>query len=151
MITINHVTNQKHAERILRSIHSSSWSTESEIDPSDYDAEYFRKSLSQPNAIFLEAFLNDEFAGMASAFILRKPDCDQWLYVDEVDVCKDKQRSGVGTELMKYLFEYAKVNGCDEIWVATEQNNVAAKTLCTSLSPSETESFVGYTYKITSV
>jgi aminoglycoside 6'-N-acetyltransferase I len=84
---------------------------------------------------------------MASAFVLHKPDGDTWLYVDEVDVCADKQQKGVGKAIMLFLFEYGKDNHCDEVWLGTEKDNVAANALYKSLQPAEIENFVGYLYK----
>lgn len=147
MIQIKEVKVEDDLDKIVTAISNSSWSENSEIDPSDYSVDDLRKCISSEANIFCIAFLDEQFAGMASAFVLHKPDGDTWLYVDEVDVCADKQKKGVGKAIMQFLLEYGKDNDCDEIWLGTEKDNVAANALYKSLQPTEVENFVGYLYK----
>ena len=148
MITIKEITPEDNLLEIIGSIKSALWSKNSEINPSDYSIEGLRTCILSEHNIFCVALLDGQFAGMASAYFLHKPDGDIWLYVDEVDVCSDKQRNGVGTALMQYLFKYGEDNKCEELWLGTEKDNVAANALYTSLKPTEIEDFVGYNYKV---
>ncbi|MEN1727540.1 MAG: GNAT family N-acetyltransferase, partial [Pseudomonadota bacterium] len=76
--------------------------------------------------------------GLASAQIMFKPHSSKMaLYVDEVDVCTDHRRRGVGRLLMERLRSIAKARRCREIWLATEHNNGAALGLYQSLGPDE--------------
>jgi ribosomal protein S18 acetylase RimI-like enzyme len=147
MIEVIKVTLEDEINKIVAAIQDSSWSKNSEIDPSDYSFEHIEKSLKQDNHLFCIAYRDGQFAGMASAFALTKPDGDKWLYVNEVDVPIEKQRNGVGTELMKFLQAEGKRLGCIEMWLGTEKDNTAANALYNSLQPDEVEEFIGYTYK----
>ena len=148
MIEIKEITSEDNFSKIVDFITTASWSKKSEINPDDYSEEDLRTCVTNKHNIFCVAFLDGQFAGMASAYVLHKPDGDIWLYVDEVDVCLDKQQNGVGTSLMQYLFNYGKDNKCEEVWLGTEKDNVAANALYTSLKPTEIEDFVGYNYKV---
>jgi ribosomal protein S18 acetylase RimI-like enzyme len=102
--------------------------------------------LKNAESLFVVAYSDKLFAGMASAKLLNKPNGDIWLYIDEVDVCEDKQRQGIGTALMRYLLKFAHESYCDEVWLGTEVDNLPANALYSSLSPSEIQKFIGYTY-----
>lgn len=147
MIRIQKITPKENLNKITQAIKTAKWSKASEIDPNDYCEEDLKDFLSKESAIFCVAYLNDAFAGMASAHLLQKASGDLWLYIDEIDVCSDKQKKGVGTALMKFLFNKAKENECDETWLGTEIDNLPANALYKSLKPSEVENFVGYTYE----
>ncbi len=147
MIEIKKITLEDNFDEIVDAIKNSSWAEKSEIDPSDYSFEHIEESLRQDDHLFCIAYHDGQFGGMASAFALTKPDGDKWLYVNEVDVPIEKQRRGVGTELMKFLKAEGKRLGCIEMWLGTEKDNTAANALYNSLEPTEVEEFVGYTYK----
>jgi ribosomal protein S18 acetylase RimI-like enzyme len=104
--------------------------------------------LKNTESVFVVAYSDKNFAGMASAKLLNKPNGDIWLYIDEVDVCDDKQRQGIGTALIMYLLKFAMDSDCDEVWIGTEVDNVPANALYTSLNPSEIQKCIGYTYVI---
>lgn len=148
MIEIKKLSEHDLIEDIVDAIKRSSWSEESEIEINDYSVETLKNSLSQNNHIFCVAYLDGEFAGMASAFVLLRPDGDAWLYVNEVDVNMEKQRNGVGTALMEFLRAEGKQHGCVEMWLGTEKDNEAANALYKSLKPDEIEDFTGYNFKI---
>jgi len=145
-ISITKVEITNDLEKIIEDIKSANWLAASEISPDDYSVEDLKTHLAVRENIFCVAYYENIFAGMASASIRTKPDGDKWLYIDEVDVCKDMLRKQVGTSLMKFLLDYAKTNNCAESWLGTEVENVAANSLYNSLNPSEVAHFVGYTF-----
>lgn len=148
MIEIKKIGPEDVLDELIADIKQATWSKTSDIDPSDYTTAHITKSLQQHNHIFCVAYHEGQFAGMASAFVLAKPDGDNWLYVNEMDVSVEKQQKGVGTELMKFLFEEAIRLSCIEVWLGTEKDNTAANALYNSLQPTDVEEFVGYNYKI---
>lgn len=86
--------------------------------------------------------------GVASARIGIKPyDHERWLYIDEVDVCADQRQRGAGKAIMRKFIELAKLAGCGEVWLGTEEDNDAANALYRSLNPDDVEKFIGYTYE----
>lgn len=46
-----------------------------------------------------------------------------WLGVAVIDRLRGK---GIGTSIMKYLLEYAKKAGVEEVWLAVDKNNKSA-------------------------
>lgn len=148
MIEVTKIDKQSEVPVVIAEIKNAQWAPRSEIDPSDYTVEDLASYIDTQDAIFCVAFFDNSFAGMASVRILPKPDGDKWLYIDEVDVCEDQQRKGVGKELMRYLLQLAKEKECTEVWLGTELDNVAANALYKSVGPDEVEEFVGYTYKV---
>ena len=148
MINIHPLTSDDNFSALVDEIRAAAWVAASEIDSSDYSVETIQKCIANQNHVWCIARSDGVFAGMASAFLMPKPDGDQWLYIDEVDVVADQQQKGVGTALMRFLIEYGKSNNCDEVWLGTEHNNQAANALYESLDPSEIEDFVGYTFKL---
>ncbi len=146
MIELKLATINDNLEQIILDIKNSRWSEASEINVADYSVPDLEDFLKIEENVFILAYLEGEFAGMASAKLLNKPTGDRWLYVDEMDVCENKQRKGVGTELMKYLLSFAKDKDCEELWLGTEVDNLPANKLYQSLNPDEVQNFVGYNY-----
>lgn len=147
-ITISLASSKSDLSKIISDIQSAMWLQASEVNPNDYTIEDLKVFVSTPGNVFCLAFLENKFAGMASAAIRNRPDGDTWLYIDEIDVCKNMIRNKVGTSLMQYLLDYAKSQNCNEVWLGTEQDNIPANSLYTSLKPDEIEEFTGYTFNI---
>jgi ribosomal protein S18 acetylase RimI-like enzyme len=98
-----------------------------------------RSTRNEPGALF----------GFASSRVELKPyGNERWLYVDEVDVCADRRREGVGTALMHKLFQLAEQAGCSEVWLATEPDNIPANGLYRSLHADESATVVGYVWRL---
>ena len=136
-------------ELLAQAINASQWDALNDID--GYRAEALRTYLADPNNLFIGAFLgpqNTDLGGIASARLAIKPWGDfRWLYIDEVDTCVNFRRRGVGTALMRYLLDTARAAGCQEVWLGTEMNNVAARALYDSLQPNEVDAVIGYTFR----
>jgi len=147
MIEINRVSENDDLVMIVEEISAAKWANASQIDSADYTVETLSKFIKNSNSIFLVAYLEERFSGMASAMVLDRPHGEIWLYIDEIDVCENMHRKGVATEMMKQLFSLAKDYECDEVWLGSEIENVAANELYKSLNPIEIQEFVGYTYK----
>ena len=147
MIKINRVSKRDDLVMIVEEISATKWANDSQIDSDDYTVETLSKFINNSDSIFLVAYLEERFAGMASAMVLDKPNGDIWLYIDEIDVCENMHRKGVATEMMKQLFLLANDYECDEVWLGSEIENFAANELYKSLNPIEIQEFLGYTYK----
>lgn len=120
----------------------------SEISPEDYSVQNLKEFLLRTESVFVVSYSDEQFGGMASAKLLNKPNGDIWLYIDEVDVCEGHQKQGIGKELMNYLFSFAQESNCDEVWLGTEVGNKPANALYKSLTPSEIQNLIGYTYTL---
>lgn len=147
MIKINRVSKSDDLVMIVEEISAAKWANDSQIDSGDYTVETLSKFINNSDSIFLIAYLEEQFSGMASAMVLDKPNGDSWLFIDEIDVCEDFHRKGVATQMMKQLFLLASEYECNEIWLGAEKENVAANELYRNLNPIEIQEFLGYTYK----
>ena len=144
------ITVDSDLQRIVTDINAASWDEANDL--CSYDVASLNDYLRRQDSVFLVCRDDDEaetFLGMASGRLQLKPyDQQRWFYVDEVDVCVDKRRKGAGAAMMKTFLSIAKQQGCEELWLGTELDNVAANALYTSLKPDEVERFVGFNFEI---
>lgn len=75
--------------------------------------------------------------GFASGTVIMHPDKPTQFYVNEVSVHENLRRQGVATRLLRRITELARDRGCEEVWVATEGDNVAASELYRKMNPAE--------------
>ncbi len=75
------------------------------------------------------ALHDDLVIGMCMAVIHHHPDKPTEIFLDEIGTGDDWRRQGVADLLLKMLYERADEAGIDEIWVATETDNVPARGL----------------------
>lgn len=146
MLSIKKITVNDDLNKIVLEIQKATWVAASEISAEDYSAQDLKAFLIRTESVFVVAYSDEQFSGMASAKILNKPNGDIWLYIDEVDVCKNYLKQGIGKALMNYLISFAHESNCDEVWLGTEVDNEAANALYISINPSEIQNFIGYTY-----
>ena len=90
------------------------------------------------------ATLADRVVGMASGTVLRHPDKQPALFVNEVGVDEELRNQGIGAALTQRLLEMARGQGCKGIWLATEGDNAPARALYRKLGARETEEIVVY-------
>lgn len=145
-IVIQQISTNDDLAVIAKSIIPEDWGEDNELEP--YDEVSLKQIVNNPDYILLIAYDDEKPIGIAIAAKQLKPDGKHWLYVDEIGVRPDYRRRGIARKLMEKLFEIAKSWQLDELWLGTEPDNAAANHLYRSLNPSETESFIGYTYKI---
>jgi ribosomal protein S18 acetylase RimI-like enzyme len=105
--------------------------------------------LSNPSNLLAVAVREGVVIGMASAIAYGHPDKPLQLFINEVGVSGRYQGQGVGKRLMQELLEYGGNLGCTEAWVATEEDNVAARALYDATSGNEeSERAVVFTWKL---
>lgn len=84
--------------------------------------------LGEPNHHLLIAY---DTAGDAVGFITgvetTHPDKGTEMFLYELGVAPPSRRQGIGTALVKALATLAKRRGCYDMWVGTENDNVAAR------------------------
>lgn len=106
----------------------------SRVDPDVFDGplrdHLVREFLEDPrHHIAVAIDENATVVGMASAFHYVHPDKPPQFFVNETGVAGSYQRKGIGLRLMKELLAHAASLGCREAWVATEDDNAAARAL----------------------
>ena len=151
MIDVNIISTSDNLSKIVNEINRASWDSANEM--SMYDVESLSIYLERQDTLFVTC--HDVSAdpptllGIASSRVEVKPyGKELWLYVDEVDVCSDQRRKGVGKAIMRKLIEIAHEKGCKEVWLGAEIKNSAANALYLSLDPDEVAQVVGYTFEI---
>ena len=148
-IAARQVTTADNLDDLVEQINRAQWDDAN--DMADYEVCALSSYLERPDTVFIACYDHviqpPNLLGIASGRLEMKPyDGSFWLYVDEVDVCVDQRQRGAGTQLMRAMQRFARAHECDELWLGTEPDNVAANALYRALQPSEEEAFIGYTY-----
>lgn len=97
--------------------------------------------------VALDTDSDDRVVGMVSANHYIHPDKPEQFWVNELGVADSYQRRGIATQLMGRVLQKAKQLGCDEAWLATEKDNLAANRFYQSLD-CDAEECVAYYFKI---
>ncbi len=93
------------------------------------DPRWTAEFLADPRHHLAVAIHDGVVVGMASAVHYVHPDKGPELWVNEVGVAPTHRGRGVGTRLLRVLFDHARALGCAEAWVLTDRTNNAARLL----------------------
>ncbi|WMT86931.1 GNAT family N-acetyltransferase [Pelagibacterium sp. 26DY04] len=85
--------------------------------------------LAHPDYLIALATDGDKVVGMATGLFYFHPDKHPEFYVNEVGVAESHQRRGIGKKLMAVLLDAAAARGVTYGWVATETDNLPARSL----------------------
>jgi aminoglycoside 6'-N-acetyltransferase I len=83
--------------------------------------------LAEANHHMIVAVKNGEVVGQICAVVHKHPDRPDELYIDNLGVTPSLQRQGIATKLLDAILELGKKAGCEDAWLATEQDNEQAK------------------------
>ena len=117
---------------------------QAEIFDNPVDPEQLARFLGDDGHELVFARSGRTIIGFASGTVLLHPDKAPAFFVNEVDVAPAYRRQGVATALCKMLIGVARDLGCQGIWLATEADNVAARSLYRGLDARETGAVVVY-------
>ena len=120
------------------------------VDDEDtqYDKDYLRKFIRNKNTYGFIAKENNKVFGFAYGYVLVKPDGRESFYFDSIDVIKDGQNKGIGTQLMQYVSNYSKKLGCYEMFLITQKRNASAcKCYTKAGGVSEAEDDIVYVFE----
>jgi ribosomal protein S18 acetylase RimI-like enzyme len=147
-VEVKRITCSDDLTDLTKRLNAAAWDKANDIK--GYDERYVKEFVEKSDNVLLVAYFGDKVAGVSLASKNYAPykDNESWLYIDEVDVSPEFRRQGIGKMMMEKLFEIGQKMGLDEAWVGTEPDNDPANHLYKSLSPSEMENFIGYTYKL---
>lgn len=106
--------------------------------------------LTTRDHLMIVALSEGVVVGQCAAVIHRHPDKPTELYIDEVGVSPAFQRQGIARSMLATIFALGRELGCEEAWVGTEPDNIAARALYENLPESggPAEDFVMYVYKL---
>ncbi|QPC90100.1 GNAT family N-acetyltransferase [Mesorhizobium sp. INR15] len=106
--------------------------------------------LAQSGHFMIVALADGVVVGQCAAVIHRHPDKASELYIDEVGVSPAFQRQGIARKMLDAMFALGREHGCEEAWVGTEPDNVAARALYESRKEpgAPAEPFIMYVYEL---
>ncbi|MEO9633932.1 MAG: GNAT family N-acetyltransferase [Parasphingorhabdus sp.] len=99
--------------------------------------------LAEETHWLVAALLDGVVIGKATAMVHRRPDKEDELYLDEIDVIPELRRKGIAKMILKKVLEMAEDWGCEECWLGTEKDNIPARKLYES-NGAKPEDFVLY-------
>lgn len=85
--------------------------------------------LADPGHLMVLAVSDGEVVGQARGMIHRNPDEPPFFYIDNLGVTPARKREGLATRMLDDLVAWARSEGCEGAWVATETDNLPAKAL----------------------
>ena len=100
--------------------------------------------LAHPDHEIVVAIDEGVVIGFASGAELLHPDKPPSFFIAEVGVDETHQRRGIAAELVERLVSVARERGCQGVWVATEEDNEAARALYRRVGARETGGVVVY-------
>jgi ribosomal protein S18 acetylase RimI-like enzyme len=111
------------------------------------DPATLARYLASPGHLLVVAVEDGLVVGQVAAIVHHHPDGRPTeLYVDEVAVTPARQRQGIARRMLDAMLALGREQGCREMWVGTEPDNVAARALYKSLEADD-ETFVMYVRK----
>jgi ribosomal protein S18 acetylase RimI-like enzyme len=145
-LSLRMVTADDDLAAICKQMQPGVWAKDNEM--TSYQPEHLKALVQDDKNLLLLAYDDEKIAGAALCYELPHPAGDHSLYVHELDTHPDYRRHGVATALMGELMKVARARDLKELWVGTETENKAARSLYASLQPYETEAAVIYSYKV---
>jgi ribosomal protein S18 acetylase RimI-like enzyme len=109
--------------------------------------ERLREYLAAPGHLMILAVDDGVVVGQCAAVIHRHPDKVTELYIDELGTAPSRQRQGIGRKMIDAMFEWGRELGCEESWLGTELDNVAANALYRAIH-GRTDTMAYYEFKI---
>jgi len=120
----------------------------SDVFDETIDAERLRAYLREPGHIMVLAFDGDLVVGQCAGVLHRHPDKPTELYVDEVGTASTHRRWGIARAMLDELFVWGRELGCQEAWLGTELDNVAANGLYRGYRPVEDNAIQYYLFRL---
>ena len=68
----------------------------------------------------------NKIIGFAFGYIQLKPDGKKAFYLHAIDVMKEYQGKGIGTNLIEYIKNYVKKRDCHKMYLITNRSNISA-------------------------
>ena len=91
-----------------------------------YKVDDLKNFINNKNNLGFIAIDSNKIIAFSYGYILSHPNGEKVFYFDAIDVMKDYQGKGIGTELMTYTKNYIKNIGCKEMFLVTNKSNISA-------------------------
>jgi len=91
---------------------------------------HLRTFLAQESNYLIIAEDGNAPVGSLTAYRMPALCCDATMvYIFEIEVTENYRRQGIGTRMINLLKQFCLEDGVEDIWVATEKDNQAARRL----------------------
>lgn len=106
-----------------------------EVDVFDgpIENEALRAYLAEPGHALFVGVRDGSVVAQIRGAVHRQPDRAAELYIDNLGVAPACKRQGIATVLVRTLLAWGRVQGCETVWVATEDDNDEAQAFYGSL------------------
>ena len=91
-----------------------------------FDKQAFSKFIKAQGNYAFGVFENNKVIGWAYCYLLLRPDGDRMLFLHSIDILKEFQNKGYGSQLIKHIADYARESGYSELFVITDKGNPSA-------------------------
>jgi aminoglycoside 6'-N-acetyltransferase I len=112
-----------------------------DVDPDCFDEpvrlDRAAACVASPDAGLFVALVHARVVGQCLAAIHRHPDKPTELYIDDLAVSPGLQRRGIAAALVAHARAWGRARGAEQLWVATEPDNDAARGLYAALGLTE--------------
>ena len=108
------------------------------------DADQADRFLADECHEMVVAVSGRQVVGMASSVVLLHPDKQPQMFINEVGTADAWLRRGIGRKLVDAILGIAAEKSCEYVWLATEAENIPARSLYRRMGGRETEGIVMY-------
>lgn len=91
-----------------------------------YERENLINFIKDKDSYGFVACDEDKIVGFAYGYKLLRPDGKMDFYLHVIDIMKEYQGNGYGTELMNFIKEYVKKISCRKMFLITNKSNIFA-------------------------
>ena len=107
-----------------------------------FNVDNIRSFMHSPNTYGFVVKNDNKVIGFAYGHGLTRPDGKIMFYLHDIGLLKEHRDKGIGSQFMKFIFEFAKNNNFSEVFLITDRGNPRAcrvfeKTGLTSGIPNE--------------
>lgn len=95
-------------------------------DNMQFNTEYLMKFINDNHSYGFIAKEDNNIVGFAYAYSLTRPDGKIMFYLHSIGVLPKYQNRGIGTQMLKFIIDYAKRNNYSEVFVITDKGNQRA-------------------------
>lgn len=99
----------------------------------DVVPERLRACAADDTQFLIVAVEDEQVIGQCLGHVHRHPDKPTELYIDDLAVDEAFRRRGIAQAMVLRLVGLGREAGCEEIWVATEDDNTVARAFYASL------------------
>lgn len=91
-----------------------------------YEENNVQKFIEDKNQLAFIAKKGNKIIGFAYGYLQNRPDGKIMFYLYAIDIEKEYQGNGYGTNLMDFIKEHVKSLGCYKMYLSTNKSNISA-------------------------